>query len=251
MDLTCLAMHPNEDCIATGAANGKIILWYNYLACMRDQNKVNEERADDDDVEMIDSSLLNGVEQSETNSNSEADSDFASDSSSDSDMETNEKQQIRLKKKKKKPPPPPPQQQKPKKTMSELVNKPTKSILHWHSLPVISLRFTPEGSFLLSGGHECVLVKWLYKTGQKDFRPRLGSPIGQIVSSLDNTLYATRHLDNCELISFIPLDFYLLMFNLVLIKFFTFKSGSFAQCQFECDSDHCAIHLSQQQHNQR
>jgi NET1-associated nuclear protein 1 (U3 small nucleolar RNA-associated protein 17) len=115
LELTCLATHPNEDCIATGTNTGKIILWYNYLS------SANNAHA-----------------------------------------------------------------------------KPTQSILHWHSLEVLSLCFTSEGSHLLSGGHECVLVKWLYKaSGQKDFKPRLGAPLGEIVCSTDNTLYAIRHLDNC------------------------------------------------------
>lgn len=74
--------------------------------------------------------------------------------------------------------------------------KPTECVLHWHSLPVLSVFFTTEGSILLSGGHECVLVKWLFKSGQKDFKPRLGSPINNILASADNSLYITRHLDN-------------------------------------------------------
>ena len=77
-------------------------------------------------------------------------------------------------------------------------SKPTKTILHWHSLSVLSLAFSTDGSYLLSGGHECVLVKWLLRTGQKDFKPRLGAPISEITSSIDNKLYVTRHLDNSK-----------------------------------------------------
>ena len=73
---------------------------------------------------------------------------------------------------------------------------PTMSILHWHSLPVLTLSFSAEGSFLLSGGHECVLVKWMFRTGQKEFKPRLGAPLNEIYCTNDNTYYATRHLDN-------------------------------------------------------
>ena len=76
--------------------------------------------------------------------------------------------------------------------------KPVRNTLHWHSLPVLCLQFTTEGSFLLSGGHECVLVKWMYKTGQKDFLPRLGAPLSEIVSAKDNTLYAVQHSDNSK-----------------------------------------------------
>lgn len=136
MELTCLSMHPNEDCIATGAINGKIILWYNYLACIKNTNKNNANAQ----------STLNGG--------------FG----------------------------------------KNATIKPTRSILHWHSLPVLSLQFTPEGSHLLSGGYECVLVKWFYKSGQKDFRPRLGSPITKINCSVNNTIYVLGHLDNCKLI---------------------------------------------------
>lgn len=122
--MTCLAMHPNEDCIATGTVTGKIIIWYNYLASLSTLSQQDEDNSKNKSV------------------------------------------------------------------------KPTMSILHWHSLPVLSLSFSSEGSFLLSGGHECVMVKWLFKTGQKEFKPRLGAPISELTSSVDNTLYATRHLDN-------------------------------------------------------
>ena len=121
-----MAIHPNEDCIATGTITGKIIIWYNYL-----NNK-----------------QLNGE-----------------------DLDYKRYFNIR----------------------------PTESVLHWHSLPVLSVSFSKEGSILLSGGHECVLVKWMFKTGQKDFKPRLGAPITDITSSADNTLYATKHLDNSKL----------------------------------------------------
>lgn len=83
-------------------------------------------------------------------------------------------------------------------TTSIITTTPSKTTLHWHSLPVICLNFTTEGSFLLSGGHECVLVKWMYKTGQKDFLPRLGAPLKEIHCSKDNTLYAVHHLDNSK-----------------------------------------------------
>jgi len=39
----------------------------------------------------------------------------------------------------------------------------------------------------------------MYKTGQKDFLPRLGAPLKEINCSKDNTLYALHHLDNSKL----------------------------------------------------
>ena len=71
------------------------------------------------------------------------------------------------------------------------------SYLHWHSLPVLCLSFSYDGSYLLSGGHECVLVKWLYKKSEPTFRPRLGAPIIHVTSSNDQTFYASTHSDNC------------------------------------------------------
>ena len=135
--MTCLSIHPNEDCIATGASNGKIIIWYNYFANDMDQEN--------------NGGLIH----------------YGSDLKTRSHSVSN--------------------------------NKPTMNVLHWHSLPVLSICFTTEGSYLLSGGHECVLVKWMFKSGQKDFKPRLAAPIGEIFCSKDNTLYATQHLDNSKI----------------------------------------------------
>lgn len=58
-------------------------------------------------------------------------------------------------------------------------------VLHWHSNSVNALTFTPEGSFLLSGGDEGVLVRWHIRSNsgrlmKKDFLPRLGSAIVSI-----------------------------------------------------------------------
>ncbi|CAF4150298.1 unnamed protein product, partial [Rotaria sordida] len=75
--------------------------------------------------------------------------------------------------------------------------EPTISYLHWHSLPVICLAFSFDGSYLLSGGNECVLVKWLYRKSEPTFRPRLGAPIIHLSSSNDQTFYVSTHSDNC------------------------------------------------------
>ncbi|CAF1251334.1 unnamed protein product [Rotaria sordida] len=72
----------------------------------------------------------------------------------------------------------------------------TVSYLHWHSLPVLCLSFSTDGSYLLSGGHECVLVKWLFRKSEPTFRPRLGAPIIYVTSSNDQTFYVCTHSDN-------------------------------------------------------
>ncbi|KAF7655813.1 hypothetical protein LDENG_00049450 [Lucifuga dentata] len=73
----------------------------------------------------------------------------------------------------------------------------TSTMLHWHHSAVGSLRFTPEGTNLLSGGLESVLVLWRYnQESQRDFLPRLGAAITHIAVSPDGTLFCTSHADN-------------------------------------------------------
>jgi len=54
------------------------------------------------------------------------------------------------------------------------------------------------GSYLLSSGYECVLVKWMTETTLKkpDTLPRLSAPIVNISCSPDNQLYAVSYIDN-------------------------------------------------------
>lgn len=73
---------------------------------------------------------------------------------------------------------------------------PVKSAVHWHAHKVNDLAYTAEGSYLLSGGEEGVMVLWQMVTGHKDFLPRLGSEITSISVSPDQKLYALTHSDN-------------------------------------------------------
>lgn len=49
--------------------------------------------------------------------------------------------------------------------------------LHWHAHAVSSIAFSSNGSYLLSGGEEAVLVIWQLHSGKKEFVPRVGAPI--------------------------------------------------------------------------
>ena len=70
-------------------------------------------------------------------------------------------------------------------------------VFFWSGVGVtVSVCSLLSGSYLLSGGHECVLVKWQMNSEHKDFLPRLGSPLHSIASSPDGTLYVTSHTDN-------------------------------------------------------
>jgi len=57
------------------------------------------------------------------------------------------------------------------------------SALHWHAHAVSSVAFTTNGAYLLSGGEEAVLVIWQLHTGNREFVPRVGSPIKTIAVS--------------------------------------------------------------------
>jgi NET1-associated nuclear protein 1 (U3 small nucleolar RNA-associated protein 17) len=49
--------------------------------------------------------------------------------------------------------------------------------MHWHAHAVSALAFTPNGSYLMSGGEESVLVIWQLHSGKREYVPRLGAPI--------------------------------------------------------------------------
>ncbi|XP_051566531.1 WD repeat-containing protein 75 [Myxocyprinus asiaticus] len=73
----------------------------------------------------------------------------------------------------------------------------TYSTQHWHHNAVNTLCFTPEGTNLLSGGIESVLVQWQFGAdNKKEFLPRLGGSIVHISASDDGQLFCTSHSDN-------------------------------------------------------
>jgi NET1-associated nuclear protein 1 (U3 small nucleolar RNA-associated protein 17) len=59
-------------------------------------------------------------------------------------------------------------------------NRALTTTLHWHAHAVSSIAFTANGSYLLSGGEEAVLVIWQLHTGRREFVPRVGAPIVSI-----------------------------------------------------------------------
>jgi NET1-associated nuclear protein 1 (U3 small nucleolar RNA-associated protein 17) len=73
---------------------------------------------------------------------------------------------------------------------------PIKTTLHWHAHGVSALQFNSDGSYLMSGGEEAVLVIWQVDTGNQRFLPRLGAPFTGVAVSNDDTTYATCHTDN-------------------------------------------------------
>ena len=82
---------------------------------------------------------------------------------------------------------------------------------HWHAQAIGCLSFSADGAYLLSGGSECVLVRWQLEDGKRSYLPRLGSPLRSIsqfpndasrvaISGADNTVrvvsLATMSVEN-------------------------------------------------------
>lgn len=75
---------------------------------------------------------------------------------------------------------------------------PAKTVFHWHTLPVIDLIFTPEGSQMISGGGECTMLKWdVSDVTNKRTLPRMGLPIRHISCAGNAEMIAVSHADNC------------------------------------------------------
>ena len=50
----------------------------------------------------------------------------------------------------------------------------SQATVHWHAEAVCCLAFSPDDAYLLSGGHEGVLVVWDISSGRRTYLPRLG-----------------------------------------------------------------------------
>lgn len=73
------------------------------------------------------------------------------------------------------------------------------SKLHWHANAVQCLAFVANGTRLLSGGSESVLVSWDMSRiafGNRSFRPRLGGTLWGVVASPNERMIAVTCADN-------------------------------------------------------
>lgn len=73
---------------------------------------------------------------------------------------------------------------------------PAPRVLHWHRSAVSSVKFSPDGSYLISGGKETVLVLWQLETGKKQYLPHLMSEIERISVNALGDRYALQMGDN-------------------------------------------------------
>ncbi|KAI9794075.1 MAG: hypothetical protein M1816_006700 [Peltula sp. TS41687] len=68
--------------------------------------------------------------------------------------------------------------------------------MHWHREDVLSVKWSSDGNYIISGGLETVLVFWQLDTDKLDFLPHLSAPIENIVVAPTGTSYIIRLSDN-------------------------------------------------------
>ena len=68
--------------------------------------------------------------------------------------------------------------------------------VHWHAHAVICMSFSSDGTYLMTGGEESVLVVWQIETLKKQFKPRIGGRIRRIAPSNSDQYTAVVTSDN-------------------------------------------------------
>lgn len=73
-------------------------------------------------------------------------------------------------------------------------------VLHWHREAVEAIQWSHDGNYILSGGHEFVLVLWQLETGKRQELPHLPSTITAIAVSSNGTSYGIQLADNSVIV---------------------------------------------------
>ena len=73
-------------------------------------------------------------------------------------------------------------------------------IMHWHREAVEAVKWSADGNYILSGGHETVFLLWQLSTGRRQELPHLSSPIISIAVSPTGTSYALQLADNSVIV---------------------------------------------------
>ncbi|KAK3679129.1 NET1-associated nuclear protein 1 [Recurvomyces mirabilis] len=77
---------------------------------------------------------------------------------------------------------------------------PAPRVLHWHRTSPSTIKFSPDGNYLVSGGAETVLVLWQLATGKQQFLPHLGAEVQQLGISKAGDRYAVLLGDNSVIV---------------------------------------------------
>ena len=72
--------------------------------------------------------------------------------------------------------------------------------LHWHRNAVESVKYSRDGNYLISGGHETVLVIWQLSTDRRQYLPHLASPILNLSVSPSGNSYALLLAENSAMV---------------------------------------------------
>lgn len=72
--------------------------------------------------------------------------------------------------------------------------------LHWHRNTVLSVKWSRDGNYIVSGGLETVMLLWQLETGSHTTLPHLGASLEGIVVSPSGSSYAIRLADNSVMI---------------------------------------------------
>lgn len=79
----------------------------------------------------------------------------------------------------------------------------TTTKLHWHAHAVSDVCFSSDGTYLLTGGEEGVLVQWQLETGGRHFRPRLGAPVVGVACCPGDRVFGVSLANNGKSLNFI------------------------------------------------
>ncbi len=72
--------------------------------------------------------------------------------------------------------------------------------LHWHRNEVLTVKWSIDGNYIISGGRETVMVIWQLDTGQKQFLPHLSAAIRHLTVSDTGSSYALHLADNSVMV---------------------------------------------------
>ncbi|KAL8696611.1 MAG: hypothetical protein Q9224_002704, partial [Gallowayella concinna] len=71
---------------------------------------------------------------------------------------------------------------------------------HWHRNAVLSVKWSRDGNYIISGGLETTLLIWQLETGSLNTLPHLGASLEAVVVSPSGSSYAIRLADNSAMI---------------------------------------------------